>query len=100
MPRAGKTLGNPVGVVLGEELLILLLPSAVGPRIAPAIEQVAASAVAAAGVAGCLGSGRAMVDDPEFAERPDAHRDLIEIGVVGHAVEMRVIGIDARRPVR
>src|SRR5205807_7014674 len=37
----GKTPGNPMGVVLGEKLLVLFLPRAIGARIAPAVEEVA-----------------------------------------------------------
>ena len=100
MSRAGKALGNPVGVVLVKELPVRLRPRPIGPRIAPAIEKIAALAPAAAVVAGRLGGRRAVIDDPELAELPDAHGDLIEIRIVGDAVAVRVIRVDARRPVR
>src|SRR5437868_5266073 len=84
-----KALGDPVGVVLGEELLICFRAGAVDARITPAIKKIAAFAATAALVAGRLGGCRAMVDDPELAEFPDADHDLIEFGVVGYAVEVR-----------
>src|SRR5262249_10234222 len=94
-PFAGQPLGNPVGVVLREELLILLCAGAIGAGIAPAIEQIAAFAAAAANVAGGLRRGRAVIDDPEFAKFMDAHGNLIEIGIVRDRVEVRDIWIDA-----
>jgi hypothetical protein len=50
--------------VLQEQLLVGLGAAAVGLRVAPAVEQVAALAVAAAGAAGGLSGGGAVVDDP------------------------------------
>ncbi len=82
-----------MGVVLGEELLVGLGAGPVGARVAPAIEQVAALAAAAAGVAGRLGRRRAVVDDPDLAERVHAHHDLVEVGVVGDRVEVGPVGI-------
>src|SRR5262249_10248556 len=34
----------------------------------------------------------AVVDDPELAERADADHDLIELGVVGHRVDVGPVG--------
>src|SRR3954454_4176709 len=95
MACAGKPPGNPVRIVLGKELPVRLRPGAIGPRGAPSVEKIAASAPAAAGVAGRPGGRRAAIDDPELAEGPDAHGDLIEIRIVRHAVEVGVIRIDA-----
>src|SRR5579884_1877075 len=98
MSRAGETLGNPVRIVLPEQLLVRLGAGTIGPRIAPAVEQIAALAAAAACVAGRFGRRRAVIDNPELAEAVNADSNLIEFGVVGHAVEVRPVGIDAWRP--
>ena len=89
---------NPVCIVLGEKPLISLLTGAVSARIPPAVEEIAPLAAAAAAVAGGLGGRGAVIDNPEFTEGVDAHRDLIEVGIVSDAVEVRPIGVDARRP--
>src|SRR5262249_53467105 len=93
---AGGGLGDPVGVVLAGELLVLVAAGAVGPRVAPAVEQVAALAVAAALVAGRLGGGGAVVEDPDLAELVDAEHDLVQLGVVGHGVDVGPVRLDAR----
>src|SRR5438105_12192555 len=84
--RAGQALGDPVGVVLGEQRLILSGAGGIGARIAPAIEEVAAFAAFAPRVPGGFGGARAVIDDPELAEVMDAEGYLIEIGVKSHPV--------------
>src|SRR5205807_1488286 len=80
MSFAGESLGNPLRVVLKEEFLVLGASGAIGARVAPAIEKVAASSVAAALVPGGLGD--AVVDDPNLVEFGAAEHDLVEIGAV------------------
>ena len=36
-----------------------------------------------------------MIDDPDFAEVPEADDNLIEVRVVRHGVEVRPVGIGA-----
>src|SRR5437879_4061067 len=95
MAFAGKALGNPMGVVLGEQFLVLFLAGAIRAWIAPAVEQVAAFAAAAARMSRRFRCRRAMIDDPEFAEGMDADDKLIEIRIIGHGVEVRPIRVDA-----
>ena len=83
-----------MGIVLGEEPLIRLRAGAVGVGIAPAVEEVSPFAALSALVAGGLGGRRAVVDDPELAERADADHDLIELGVVGDRVDVGPVGDD------
>ena len=63
----------------------------VGLRIAVAIQQVAAMSRAAAAVAGGLGRGGAVIDNPELAEFAQREDDLIQLRVVVDAVAMRPI---------
>ena len=51
VPCAGIALGDPLGVVLGEQSLIGLRAGAVGERVAPAVEEVASLAALPARVA-------------------------------------------------
>ena len=66
------------------------------PRVAPAVEQITALAALAAGVAGGLGRRRAVVNDPDLAERCDGQHDLIPLGVIGHRVDVHPVGLGKR----
>src|SRR4051794_29392697 len=89
VPRARQPFWNPMRVVLRVELPVRFRAGAVSPRVPPAVEEISAFAAAPALMAGRLGSRRAVVDDPELAELPNADGDLIELGVIGHAVHVR-----------
>ena len=97
MPFAWKPARNPVPVVGSKKLLVRGNAGTIGPRITPAVQQIAPLPRAAAAMAGCFGRGRAVIDDPDFAERMDAHHELIEFGVKGDSVEVGPIRVDARR---
>src|SRR5262249_16715649 len=90
--RAGQPRGNPMGVVLEENLLVADIASAEGARIAPPIKQIAALALFAAHVTGGLRCRGAVVDDPKLAEAMDADHDLVQFGMVGEAVEVVPVG--------
>src|SRR5436305_3403946 len=91
MAFALQPLANPLHVVLKEEALIGLCTVAIGSRVAPAIENVAPLAVAAARVTlGFLRRG-AMVDNPDFREVGTAQDNLVKIGVVIHRVGVHPI---------
>ncbi len=78
--------------MLVEELLPGAAAPVVGCRVAPSIEDVAATTGIAAGVPGRLLGCRTVVDDPELTEFPRRYDDLIEIGIVVDAVEVSPIG--------
>ena len=95
--------GNPDTAVLLPEHLVGLRAEFVLDGIAPAVKQVAAFAVASAGMTGGLGSGGAVVNDPDFAVAPATDQDLVKLRMVVNPVEMvpellvlsgRGIGID------
>ncbi len=100
MSFARQTAGNPVRIVLGEELLIGDRPRPVDAGIAPAVEQVAAFAALAAGVTGRLGRRGAVVEDPDLAEIVNAHQNLVKLGVIGHGVEVVPVRVDPLGPAR
>ena len=50
-----------------------------------------------AGVAGGLGPGRPVVDDPDLAELRRAQEDLVELGVVVDRVDVGPVGVDLLR---
>ncbi len=75
-----------MGVVLIEEPLILRRAGAIGLRIAPAVEQIAAVAGAASFVPRRFGRRGGVVDDPDFAELPSTKHHLIELGIVGDGI--------------
>ena len=93
---AWQPLGDPPGAMLGKQPLVRVGSVAVRPRIAPAIEQIAAHAAPPAAMRGRLGRSRAVIDDPNLAELMDAQHDLVEIGVVGNRVCVHEIGSTAR----
>src|SRR5262249_15196478 len=95
LPR--QALVDPLRVVLAEQLLVLDRAGAVGTGVAPAVEDIAALAVAAALVAGGIGRGRAVVDDPDLAELVDAQHDLVQLRVVGHAVDVQPVRLNRLR---
>ena len=92
MAGTGQPVGNPVGVVRAEEGFIGGGAPAVGFGVAPAVEQVAAAAAVAAGGAGRLGCGGAVVDDVELVEAAGAEDDLIQVGIVRKAVAVYPVG--------
>ena len=65
---------------------------AIGLWVSPTIEEIAALSMFAAIVAGRFGGGRAMVDDPDFAELAGAQHDLIELSVVRDGVAVDPVG--------
>ena len=67
LPAPGQFGLDPVRVVLLEELLAGAGAAVVLLRIAPAVEDVAAFAVASAGMAGRLRGGRLVIDDKQLA---------------------------------
>src|SRR5262249_19051859 len=94
---AGKALGDPMSIVLHKQLLVRFGAAAISARVAIAVKEIAALAAATTRMAGRLGRRRAMVDYPELAERVNAHDNLIQFGIVGHAVKVRPIVIGAWR---
>ena len=92
-PSPFQPLGNPTGVVLGEQSLIDIRASPICPRINPAVKQIAPRAAFAPFVTGSFGRGGAVIDNPDFAEVVDADDKLIEIGVVSDRIDVRPIGI-------
>ena len=90
---AAQSLGNPLDVVLTEEALIEAGAVAVGSRVAPAVEEIAPLPPATARVSPGFFRGGAVVDDPDLVELGTAERDLIELGVVSHRVDVHPVGI-------
>src|SRR5437763_1639777 len=103
-PRAAGR--NPARIVLAEELLIGARAAAISERIAPTIEQVAALAIAAAGLAGRLLVLSAVVagnvsqrSQPRRLLPSDAAVALLEVdvkpvGMIGDDAVIRLFGID------
>src|SRR5262249_41481866 len=89
--RSSLLLWVRVGVGRGKGSLTGLRPVTMGPGVAPAIEESAPLAPATAGVPPGLFRGRAVVDDPDLAEMRAAHDDLVELGVVGHRVDVHPV---------
>ena len=56
--------------------------------ITPTIEQVAAFSVGSAAMAGGLGGGGAVINDPDFVVAPATDQDLVKLRVVINSVEM------------
>ena len=75
VPRAGQALGDPLRVVLVEELSVLGRTAVVDGGIAPAEAQVP-------GGAPCRPGGERVVDHPDLAGSAEAHDDLVALGVV------------------
>src|SRR5262245_66167456 len=95
MPGTRETFGNPMRIVLSVQALVCGGAGSIDPRISPAIQEVAALTAAPAGSARGFLGGRAVIDDPDFAEVPETHQHLIQIGVVRHRVEVRPVGVGA-----
>ena len=75
---------------------LLVSVDAVGPGVAPAVEEVAAAARSAAARGGRLRARRRVIDHPDLMEVMGAEDDLIELWVVADAVE--VVPIRELRP--
>ena len=100
---AGAVGGNPDTAMLLPEHLVGLRAEFVLLGVAPAVEQVATFTVASTGMAGGLGGGGAVINDPDFAVAAATDQDLVKLRVVVNPVEMvpellvlsaRGIGID------
>jgi len=66
--RARKAWVDPVSCMLPEELLIGFRACTIRSWVAPAMEEVAAFTAPASAMAGRFGGGRAVIDNPDFAE--------------------------------
>src|SRR5262249_18386419 len=78
-----QALRDPIGAMLTKKLLIVRHAGAIGARVAPAIEQIAASAPPPAAVPRRLGRGSAVINNPHLIKREHADDDLIQLCVVG-----------------
>ena len=88
MAGAGIAVGNPLRVVLLDELLVAHRAATVGGGIAPAINEVAAFALLAAGVTGGFFRRGAVINDPNFVAATGAEHDLVERGIVVERVHV------------
>src|SRR4051812_27110162 len=93
MSGAFETAGNPVGIVLAVQPLIVCCSRTINPRISPSIQQVSAFAALAPCVSGSFTRGSSMVKNPDLAEVAKTHEYLIEIGVIRNRIEMRPVRI-------
>ena len=88
MAGTGVVGGNPDATMLLPENLVGLRAEFVLDGITPTIEQVAAFSVGSAAMAGGLGGGGAVINDPDFVVAPATDQDLVKLRVVINSVEM------------
>ena len=78
--------------MLEVEAAIGVLPRAVVAWIAPAVQQIATAAPAAARLAGRLPRGGGVIDHPDLVHPRSAHHDQVVLGVVVHGVYVQPVG--------